>query len=301
MHTQSRLYDGDADRARMISFLEAANAGGLAQGYFHLGDLIWGMYQNTLFDPRENVRLWERDRQLLGFAWFDRPNSVNMQIDPSLRGQGTLEAEMLEWATERARICQQGGQEPPRISTWSMADDLWRNAFLAGRGFERGSYEMLHLLRDLTAPIADAPAPGAVVRPVGGEDEYQERVDTHREVWQPSKVTLEAYRRLRAAPIYRPDLDLVAALPGGGFAAYCICWLDAANQTGEFEPVGTRPAARGQGLGKAVIVEGLRRLRDAGARTAIVFTPRHNQPAQRLYQSAGFQIITSEYMYERAL
>jgi ribosomal protein S18 acetylase RimI-like enzyme len=300
MLAQSRLYDGEADLARMIGFLEAANAGGLSKGYFHVGDLIWGMYQNTLFDPRENIRLWERDRQLLGFAWFDRPNSVNMQIDPALCGQGNLEAEMLEWAGERARACQQGGQ-PPTLSTWSMAGDVWRNAFLAERGFVRGSYEMLHLRRELAAPIAAAAAPGAVIRPVGGEDEYQERVDTHREVWQPSKVTLEAYRRLRAAPIYRADLDLVAVLPGGGFAAYCICWLDVANQTGEFEPVGTRPAARGQGIGKAVIVEGLRRLRDAGARTAIVYTPRHNQLAQRLYQSAGFQIVASEHLYEKTL
>jgi mycothiol synthase len=301
MPIQSRLYTGDADLARMSAFLESANASGLSKGYFHLGDLIWGMYQNTLFDPRENVRLWERDRQLLGFAWFNTPNSVNMQIAPALCDQGNLEAEMLEWAGERVRACQQGGQEPPRLSTWCMADDLWRDAFLAGRGFVRGAYEMLHLRRDLAAPIAAVAAPGAVVRPVGGEAEYQERVDTHREVWQPSKVTLEAYLRLRAAPIYRPDLDLVAALPDGSFAAYCICWLDVANQTGEFEPVGTRLAARGRGLGKAVIVEGLRRLRAAGARTAIVFTPRQNEPAQRLYQSAGFQIVASEYLYERAL
>src|SRR5215213_5864578 len=111
MPIQSRLYDGDADRARMIAFLEAANASGLSKGYFHVGDLIWGMYQNTLFDPRENIRLWERDRQLLGFAWFDRPNSVNMQIDPALCGQGHLEAEMLAWADERARACQQGSDQ----------------------------------------------------------------------------------------------------------------------------------------------------------------------------------------------
>jgi mycothiol synthase len=302
MLTRSRLYDGDADLARMIAFLEAANAGALSNGLFHLGDLIWGMYQNTLFDPHENIRLWERDRQLLGFAWFDTPNAVNMQIHPALRGQGHLEAEMLEWAGERARTCQQGGQEPPTIGTWCMADDLWRDAFLIERGFARDSYEMLHLRCELTASIAAVAAPEqVVVRPVSGDDEYQERVDAHREVWHPSKVTLEAYQRLRSAPIYRPDLDLVAALPGGGFASYCICWLDTTNQTGEFEPVGTRPAFRGQGIGKAVIMEGLRRLRDAGARTALVYTPRHNQPAQKLYLSAGFQIVASEYLYRKAL
>lgn len=301
MSIQSRLYNDDADEARLIAFLEAANAGERSNGSFHVGDLIWGMYRSTLFDPRENIRLWERDRQLLGFAWFDAPNSVNMQISPALSGQGQLEAEMLEWAAERARDCQQGSQEPPTLSTWCMADDQWRDAFLAERGFARDSYEMLHFHYDLSGPIADTPLDQIVIRPVGGEHEYQERVDIHREVWQPSKVTLEAYRRLRAAPIYRPDLDLVAAQPDGHFASYCICWLDSANQIGEFEPVGTRPAFRGRGIGKAVIVEGLRRLRDAGARTAIVYTPRHNQPGQQLYLSAGFRIVSSEFMYVRAL
>jgi mycothiol synthase len=302
MPIQSRLYDAEADLTRMITFLEAVNAGERSNGSFHLGDLIWGMYRNTLFDPRENIRLWERDHQLFGFAWFDTPNSVNLQIDPALSGQGQLEAEMLEWAAERARACQQGSQEPPTLSTWCMADDQWRDAFLAERGFARDSYEMLHFHYDLMGPIPDAPPPSQmVIRSVRGEQEYQERVDTHREVWQSSKVTLEAYRRLRAAPIYRPDLDLVAALPDGNFASYCICWLDAANQIGEFEPVGTRPAFRGRGIGKAVIAEGLRRLRDAGARTAIVYTPRHNQPGQQLYLSAGFRIVSSECMYGKAL
>jgi mycothiol synthase len=302
MSIQSRLYNGDADLARMIAFLEAANASELSLGNFHVGDLIWGIYRNTLFDPRQNIRLWERDSQLLGFAWFDAPNSVNMQIGPALRGQGSLEAEMLEWAAERARVCQQGSQESPTLSTWCMADDAWRDAFLAERGFARDSYEMLHFHYDLIGPIPDAPPPSQIViRSVRGEQEYQERVDTHREVWQPSKVTLEAYLRLRAAPIYRPELDLVAAHPDGNFASYCICWLDAANQTGEFEPVGTRPAFRGRGIGKAVIAEGLRRLRDVGARTAIVYTPRHNQPGQQLYLSAGFRIVSSEFMYVRAL
>jgi hypothetical protein len=116
--------------------------------------------------------LWERERQLIGFAWFDKPNSVNMQIHPDLCDQGYLEVEMLEWAGERARACQQEGSEPPTLGTWCMADDGWRDAFLVERGFARDTYEMLHLRRDLTAPIgAVAPPEQIVIRPVGGEEE----------------------------------------------------------------------------------------------------------------------------------
>jgi ribosomal protein S18 acetylase RimI-like enzyme len=135
------------------------------------------------------------------------------------------------------------------------------------------------------------------VRHVGGEDEWPERVATHREVWHPSRVTLEAYQRLRVTPGYTPELDLVAVTPDGTFASYCICWLDPVNRTGEFEPVGTRPAFRQQGLGKAVIAEGLRRLKAHGATDAIVYTPHYNGSAVALYESAGFRIAGSEYDY----
>ena len=69
------------------------------------------------------------------------------------------------------------------------------------------------------------------------------------------------------------------------------------NRTGEFEPVGTRPAFRRQGLGKAVIAEGLRRLKARGATDAIVYTPHSNGSAVALYESAGFRIAGSEYDY----
>jgi ribosomal protein S18 acetylase RimI-like enzyme len=142
---------------------------------------------------------------------------------------------------------------------------------------------------------------GWTVRNVGGEEEWQRRVDAHREVYHPSRVTLEAYRRLRRAPYYRPDLDLVAVSPDGEFAAYCICWYDPATHIGEFEPVGTRAAYRRRGLGKALMFEGQRRLRALGARTAIVYTNGDNIPAIPLYQSAGFRIVDREYLYQKAL
>ena len=74
----------------------------------------------------------------------------------------------------------------------------------------------------------------------------------------------------------------------GTFASYCICWADARSRLGLFEPVGTRPDWRGRGAGRALILEGLRRLRDAGMQTAQVSTAGFNAPAQALYESCGF-------------
>ena len=56
------------------------------------------MYQNTVFDVRREVRLWEEEGELVGFARLEEPDGVVMQVHPRLRGSGSLEREMLEWA-----------------------------------------------------------------------------------------------------------------------------------------------------------------------------------------------------------
>lgn len=116
---------------------------------------------------------------------------------------------------------------------------------------------------------------------------------------------MEAYQRLRAAPLYRPDLDLVVVSPEGAFAAYCICWYDPMNRIGEFEPVGVHRDFRRRGFGKIVVQEGLRRLQTLGATLAIV-TPGATDSGEKfvaaaahtLYASAGFAVVNTWYAYQ---
>ena len=126
-------------------------------------------------------------------------------------------------------------------------------------------------------------------------------VNAHREVWHPSSHTLEAYRRLRTAPGFIPDLDIVALAPDGTFASYCMFWLDPINHIGLLEPVGTRSAYRRQGLSTAVLYEGIRRLQDYGARTAWVSTGAQSDQAIALYESVGFRLLFKDHRYGRAL
>ena len=163
----------------------------------------------------------------------------------------------------------------------AYTNDRERITVLEARGCRRvagDSYVLNHQLLDRVLP----PAPSAVgwlVREVQ-QAEIAERVSIHQEVWHPSRITRSAYRRLREAPGYRPDLDLVAVAPDGEFAAYCICWSDPISRSGEFEPVGTRAPYRGQGYGLAVVTEGLRRQRALGATSSIVFSLGTAEPAK---------------------
>jgi ribosomal protein S18 acetylase RimI-like enzyme len=80
-----------------------------------------------------------------------------------------------------------------------------------------------------------------------------------------------------------------------------LIWYDAENRVGEFEPVGTVADFQGKGLGKAVVLDGLRRLKARGAQQAIVYADMRYAPAQRLYTSAGFYCANQIFTYVKWL
>ncbi len=243
MNTASRAFGGESDLQLLKDFVTAVTAHGTYHSYWHVGDLLWGMYQNTIFDPQQNIRLWENEvGELLGFAWLDW-REVTIQASPRLEGNdlNDLLEHMLVWGEECQRASLKGRDAGGSLGACALTDDFSLIELLKHHEFQIDWFHVLHMHRDLNQPIAQATLPeGWSIRPVAGEGEFQERVALHREAWHPSKVTLEAYRRMRGAPGYTPELDLVTVAPDGPFASYCICWLDSVNNIGLFEPVGTR-------------------------------------------------------------
>lgn len=68
------------------------------------------------------------------------------------------------------------------------------------------------------------------------------------------------------------DLDLKVAVraPDGHFAAYCGLWYDRCVDFAVIEPVATDPAYRRMGLGRAALLEGIRRAVQKGAQYVLV-------------------------------
>lgn len=311
-----RAYQDDTDLHRLLDSLSRAHAGHATTALLHPGDLIWMLFQNTHTDPRRTIELWEAaDDTLLGFGtfeggdfdtqWFPREGE---HADERADAQRlAFETEALTLARERAR---QTGASQLRTSV--LAGDTLRRDLLTAAAFapddtrvtRRGERNtgILLLWQALDAAAAEqAPSSDFFTRPVGEAVEWPARVALHRTVWAPSRVTLAAYRRLRAAPVYRPDLDLVAVAPNGTFAAYAIVWYDPASRVGEFEPVGTHPGFRRQGAARAVMLEGLRRLRALGARRALVPSSADNPAAIGLYESVGFHVAERDQFYRAHL
>jgi mycothiol synthase len=299
-----RAYRGDPDLQRLLAALSRAHADPSGTSLLHPGDLVWAIYQNTLFDPQRSIELWESsDSGLVGFGFFEDGDFDTQCFVQDPDERFAFEADALALAGERAR--QAGAAE---LRTAILASAALRHDLLAAKDFvpddtrvtRRGEPHtaFLNLRRSLDDLAVQAAMPNEfIVRPVGREEEWQARVDLHRVVWAPSRVTLEAYRRLRAAPVYRSDLDLVAVAPDGSLAAYAIVWYDAACRVGEFEPVGTHPAYRRRGAARAVMLAGLRCLHELGAYRALVTSSATNPASIGLYESVGFRIADRERFY----
>ncbi|MEJ6949982.1 GNAT family N-acetyltransferase [Natronospora cellulosivora (SeqCode)] len=94
----------------------------------------------------------------------------------------------------------------------------------------------------------------------------------------------KAFKSLRKAPDYNPVLDLSIVDQKNEIASFAIIWHDNLNQIGILEPVGTIPKYRRMGLGKAIIYEGINRIKKYGAKKVYVGSE------QQFYLSIGFSL-----------
>jgi len=193
------------------------------------------------------------------------------------------------------------------LSWWMAAreDDPERVALLEANGFHRAEWTMLRYERALMDLLPPPALPdGFVVRPLGGAEEVPAYVATHRAAFGSTAMTVEWRERILQVPGYRPEIDLVVAAPDGRVASFAIMWLgpeSGGRREGQFEPVGTHPDYHRRGLGQALMLEGMRRLRVAGATHAIVETENVRVAANALYGLVMRQTSVRTLYYRKDL
>jgi GNAT superfamily N-acetyltransferase len=89
--------------------------------------------------------------------------------------------------------------------------------------------------------------------------------------------------RLRACSLYRPELDLMVAAPGGEVAGYGLFWADEVTRVGLVEPMRTEQAWQRRGIAAHLLAAGLDRLATAGCARLKVSSD------IGLYRQAGFR------------
>jgi ribosomal protein S18 acetylase RimI-like enzyme len=100
---------------------------------------------------------------------------------------------------------------------------------------------------------------------------------------------------------HQPDLDLVVTDDQGRLAAFCIGWMAEINgeKIGQIEPLGVLPEFQRLGLGRAILLENLRRMYDRDVSKVLIDAESYNPASQHLYESVGFRDLYRAYKYFR--
>lgn len=293
-----RRFAGPDDTGALITLMRRMkpwNERGI--GWLHPGDVVWRLYQNLSTTPEDEMRIVVDDLGVpLALVELVEPDTycIHMPADA-----GDV-AEVIRFAAGhaeqelRALPVKSAGEPLVTIVAEVLSVQPYAAEILQSLGYEPASET--HYRLNVQAVGHDLPAlilpEGVTVRAVREDPaDLAGRVEVHRAVWTTSKLTIGGYERLRTKPLYRGDLDLVVETAQGDLAAYCVVWWDPVTKASEFEPVGTVERFRGRGYGKAVLLEGLRRLGALGTEHATVISGMDpdNEPARRLYRSAGFK------------
>jgi predicted N-acetyltransferase YhbS len=252
---------------------------------------------------REGIRSWEGriglwlsdDGAIHGVVngELPTPGTAYLQLDPDSDG---LLDDMICFAEEH-HAAPRGDRRRLSIAIHDPFHDRYGDR-LAERGYEPSTAEPEWMSeRAIDGAVRVELPPGFSIRSMADDDD----VEARRAVFglsfnhaDPAEwATAETYRELQRAPDYRHDLDLYVVAPDGAFAACCIVWPDAVNRVGTFEHVGTHPAFRRMGLGRAVIMEGINRLAALGAGRAWVGS------GQPFYEAIGFTKKYREVIWQK--
>jgi mycothiol synthase len=224
-------------------------------------------------NPLEQVTfLWEtKAGQIAAVLNPEEYGQVFLQIHPAFK-TAKLEEEMVVFAEQNLSI---NRDNKKKVAFWVDSEDKLRLGLLKARGFKKGKWTESQWRRDLVHPIRDVPvSAGYTIRSLGDESELPARSWASWRGFHPDEPDekyqgWEWYRNIQRCPLYRHDLDLVAA-QGDIIAAITTFWFDDVTRTVYIEPVATVPEHQRRGLARALITEGLKRAQHLGAVRAFV-------------------------------
>jgi len=262
-----------------------------------LYDFEWGRWEwafSLSFLDTENlarIGVWESENQIVALATYEEaPGAIYFCIDPAFR---SLKAEMLDYASCHLR----GADGSLKVLINNTDGELQQIA--AGKGFVATQEVEGNAVYDIDVAAIDYSLPPgfSIISLADGLDILK----FHRVLWRgfdhgavpPATEDDLAQRRTSiSGPHLKPELCMLVVAPSGDYASYCGMWYDSATEYALVEPVATDPDYRKLGLGKAAVLEGIKRCGALGARQAYVGS------SQQFYYQIGFRPIPASTFWK---
>lgn len=232
----------------------------------------------------DKIGIWEEDGEIVAVAHYEwRLGEAFFQFKP---GYHYLREQMLDFA--EINLTAPGGN----LHAFVNNNDLEFIELVKSRGYIHLEHEDRPLARfDIPNPFPEITFPeGFRLLSLAEEPDWAK---VHKVMWRGfnhgdnpnmSFEELEMRRKMFDTITARRDLKVVVAAPDGEFVSICGMFYQPQGRYGYVEPVATDPKYRRMGLGKAAVLEGIRRCVESGAQEAFVGS---NQP---FYMALGFGV-----------
>lgn len=238
----------------------------------------------------DRLGIWEASGEIVAACHYEwRLGEAFFQFHPAYRH---LREVMLDHAEQKLTgISQKDGRK--YLCAYVNDNDPEFLALVQSRGYQKEP--------DETRPMYEFKIPNpfpAITLPEGFRltslAEEPDWAKVHQVLWRGfdhvddvpmNEAEFEGRRAMFDTPKARRDLKIAVAAPNGDFAAFCGMFYEPTGKFGYVEPVATDPRYRRLGLGKAAVLEGIRRCGALGATVAYVGSD------QEFYQAIGFKKI----------
>jgi predicted N-acetyltransferase YhbS len=295
-----RSYDHAGDYERINRFLiEIYQPGEVLRAwlqprweYMHFHTLIEGL-------PLDRIGIAEDgDGRILGVVHFEHHPAFNyLQIRPR---HEHLYGELLDYAETHL-----GGESKTfgrRVLGFYVNDfDQRLESIVQRRGYQKQddfAEEQSRYLID--GPVPSPPLPdGFRLKSLADDNDFHK---INRVLWRgfdhegpPPDEEVAGRQQAQRAPNFRRDLTIVAVTPNGDYGSFAGMWAVSENKVCYVEPVATDPSYRRMGLGRAAVLESIRRAASEGAEVAWVGS------GQEFYLAMGFTIQNTANLWVKPL
>lgn len=275
------------DFHRVRDFLVRINQEQVTTPHFLWGRWEWGFSLPYLdIEGLSKIGIWEEDGEIVGVVTYEQGlGDAYFCID---KNYAFLKEEMLCYAKENL-------QKEGKIRALISDNDREFQRIASRYGFKPTQHKEHNGVLDIHIDRISYELPAGYR--VSALSEDCDLYKFHRVLWRGfnhegeppiTEEEMEMRRKSLSGPHLNPALNIAVISPAGEYVSYCGMWYEPGTDYALVEPVATDPDYRMKGLGKAAVLEAVKRCGILGAKTAYVGS------SQQFYYQIGFSPIGAD-------